>query len=80
MFEIENIMTKEVITVKKDTAIQETIRIMVENNITGLPVVDDQMQLVGVISEKDIMMLLYDVGSRTGKVEDFMTKNIVSFD
>ena len=80
MFEIENIMTKEVVTVKRDTAIRETIRIMVENNITGLPVVDDQMQLVGVISEKDIMMLLYDVGSRTGKVEDFMTKNIVSFD
>ncbi len=80
MFEIENIMTKEVITVKRDTAIQETIRIMVENNITGLPVVDDQMQLIGVISEKDIMMLLYDVGSRTGKVEDFMTKNVVSFD
>jgi CBS domain-containing protein len=80
MFEIENIMTKEVISVKKDTAIQETIKIMVENNITGLPVVDDQMQLIGVISEKDIMMLLYDVGSRTGKVEDFMTKNVVCFD
>jgi len=80
MFEIENIMTKEVISVKRDTAIQETIKIMVENNITGLPVVDDQMQLIGVISEKDIMMLLYDVGSRTGKVEDFMTKNVVSFD
>lgn len=80
MFQIENIMTKDVITVKKDTPIQETIKIMVENNITGLPVVDDQMQLVGVISEKDIMMLLYDVGSRTGKVEDFMTRNVVSFD
>jgi CBS domain-containing protein len=63
MFEIENIMTKELVTVKRDTAIQETIGIMVENNITGLPVVDDQMQLIGVISEKDIMMLLYDVGS-----------------
>lgn len=80
MFQIENIMTKNVITVKKDTPIQETIKIMVENNITGVPVVDDQMQLVGVISEKDIMMLLYDVGSRTGKVEDFMTRNVVSFD
>ena len=79
MFQIENIMTKDVITVKKETPIQETIKIMVENNITGLPVVDDQMQLVGIISEKDVMMLLYDVGSRTGKVEDFMTRNVVSF-
>ena len=79
MFQIENIMTKDVVTVKKETAIQETIKIMVENNITGVPVVDDQMQLVGIISEKDVMMLLYDVGSRTGKVEDFMTRNVVSF-
>jgi len=80
MFEIKNVMTKDAIAVKKDTAIQETIRIMVENNITGLPVVNDKMQLVGVISEKDVMMLLYDVGSRAGKVQDFMTKNVVSFD
>ena len=79
MFTIENVMTKDVITVKKDTPIQKTIRIMIENNITGLPVVDDHMQLVGIISEKDIMILLYNVGSRTGKVEDFMTRNVVCF-
>jgi CBS domain-containing protein len=58
MFQIENIMAKDVIAVKKETPIQETIKIMVENNITGLSVVDDQMQLVGIISEKDVMMLL----------------------
>jgi len=80
MFTIENIMTKDVITVKKDTSIQETIRIMIENNITGLPVVDKRMQLVGIISEKDIMILLYNVGSRTGRVEDFMTRNVVCFE
>ena len=79
MFTIENIMTKDVITVKKDTPIQETIRIMIENNITGLPVVDSHMHLVGIISEKDIMILLYNVGSRTGKVEDFMTRKVVCF-
>ena len=80
MFKIENIMTKDVITVRKETTIQEAIKIMVENNITGLPVVDDNMQLVGVISEKDIMILLYNVGSRTGKVKDFMSRNVISFD
>jgi len=79
MFTIKNIMTKDVITVKKDTSIQQTIRIMIENNITGLPVVDDHMQLVGIISEKDIMILLYNVGSRTGKVEDFMSRKVVCF-
>ena len=40
MFKIEDIMTKKVITVNKDTPIQEAIRIIVEHNITGLPVVN----------------------------------------
>ncbi|NQT03166.1 MAG: CBS domain-containing protein [Planctomycetes bacterium] len=81
MFKIEDIMTKDVITANRKTEIQEAIRIIVENNITGLPVVDDNMKLVGIISEKDVMTLLYNVGSRTGRVEDFMTtRKIVSFD
>ena len=80
MFEIEDIMTKDVITVNKDTTIQEAVRIIVENNITGLPVVNKKMQLVGIISEKDVLTLLYNVGNRTGKVEEFMTRKIVSFD
>jgi acetoin utilization protein AcuB len=80
MFEIEDIMTKDVITVNKDTSIQEAIRIIVENNITGLPVVNRKMQLVGIISEKDVLTLLYNVGNRTGKVEEFMSREVVSFD
>lgn len=80
MFEIEDIMTKDVITVNKETSIQEAIRIIVENNITGLPVVNRKMQLVGIISEKDVLTLLYNVGNKTGKVEEFMSREVVSFD
>ncbi len=80
MFKIEDIMTKDVITVNQQTTIQEAIRIIVENNITGLPVVNDKMQLVGIISEKDVMTLLYNVGSRTGRVEEFMSRKVVCFD
>ena len=80
MFKIEDIMTKDVITVNKETTIQEAIRIIVENNITGLPVVNNKMQLLGIVSEKDVMTLLYNVGSKIGKVEEFMTRKVVSFD
>ncbi len=80
MFKIEDIMTKDVITVNKETTIQEAIRIIVKNNITGLPVVNNKMQLVGIISEKDVLTLLYNACDRTGKVEEFMTRKIVSFD
>jgi CBS domain-containing protein len=80
MFKIKDIMTKDVITVNKETRIQDVIKIIVENNITGLPVVNNKMQLVGIISEKDVLSLLYNVGSRTGRVEEFMSRKVVCFD
>ncbi|MHC4475272.1 MAG: CBS domain-containing protein [Planctomycetota bacterium] len=80
MFEIKNVMTKAVVTVTKHTLIGEAIKIMVEKDITGLPVVDDNMKLVGMVTEKDVLMLLYGIGDRPGMVEDFMTTEVVTFD
>jgi len=72
-------MTTNVISVKRQTAIYDAIKILSESDITGMPVVNDDMSIAGVISEKDVLKLLYDVETRTGRVEDFMTKGVVSF-
>ena len=48
-------------------------------NVTGLPVVDDNMNLVGVITEKDMLRLLKDPNSKSGNTEEFMTEEVVSF-
>lgn len=80
MFEAKNVMTKNVISVKKQTGIYEAMRTMVENNVAGLPVVDDNMGLAGVITEKDVLKLLYAVEDRPGCVEEFMSKDVISFD
>ena len=80
MFKAKEIMTTDVITVGRETDIYEAIRTMVQNNITGLPVVNADMSLAGIISEKDVLSLLYNIEDRPGKVEDFMTKGTVSFD
>lgn len=45
MNELSTIMTTDVIVVKRQTPISEVIEILLENNITGLPVVDDDMTL-----------------------------------
>ena len=64
MFTAEEIMTKDVISVKKDTPIREAMELMLNHKISGLPVVDDDMNLVGVISEKDVVSLLYDIDNK----------------
>ena len=89
MLKAKDIMKKKVVTVKRDTPIQEAIQILVDNNITGLPVVNDDMTLAGIISEKDVLrflsnldllMLLEDIKKSDATVEDFMTEKVVAFD
>ncbi len=80
MLEAEKIMKTDLVTVTRDTPIYEAIKTLVENNITGLPVVNDDMTLAGIITEKDVLKLLYDNLNEPGKVEDFMTEKVISFD
>ena len=57
MFKAKTIMTTNVISVDRQTEIYKAIKIMVENNVTGLPVVNKDMTLAGIISEKDVLEL-----------------------
>ena len=79
MFKAKDIMHTNVLSVTKDTPVFKAINMFVENSITGLPVVDIEHRLVGIISEKDVLKLLYNLGSSDGYVEDYMTRCVVSF-
>ena len=52
----QDIMTQAVITIKETDAIGEAIERMLTHNISGLPVVDDQGRLRGVLSESDLIL------------------------
>ncbi len=88
MFEITDIMKTDVITVKKDTPIYEAMQQLVEHNFTGLPVVDDNMALVGIVTEKDMLRLIVDLDilklvseldESSTSVAKYMTEEVVSF-
>ena len=51
---VSEIMTKEPITVSPETSLEEAIKILAEQKISGLPVIDEQGELVGIISETDL--------------------------
>jgi CBS domain-containing protein len=81
MLEAKDIMTKQVICIKKDIPVIEAIRVMSTNNITGIPVVEDDMTLVGILSEQDVLRLFHtyeDEKNRT--VNDFMTQPAIHFE
>jgi CBS domain-containing membrane protein len=71
---VKDVMTKNVITVKKDTKVSELIEILSKNRISGVPVVDEKNRVVGIVSEADLLFT-----TKTGKIRglrDFLKRLI----
>jgi len=56
----KDVMTTAVITAKRDGTVEDAVRLMLKHHVSALPVVDDDSNLVGVISEGDLMRRLKD--------------------
>ncbi len=50
-----DIMSKDVVTVRPDASIQEIAKLLTENNISGLPVINEESRVLGIVSQKDIL-------------------------
>jgi CBS domain-containing protein len=74
-----DVMKIGVKTVSRESSIYEAIRILVEHRISGLPVMDGR-EMVGIITEKDLLRLVLDAEHTPGPVGDYMTREIVAFD
>jgi CBS domain-containing protein len=80
MFRAKDIMSSDVITVTTDTPIYEAMRLLAVKGISGLPVVDNSMNLAGIISEKDMLHILIDGDIQTKQtVSDYMNRKVASF-
>lgn len=73
-------MTENAVSVKEDTPIYEAVKLLVEHNISDMPVVEDDMTLVGILSEKDLVTLHYSNENDGKIVGDFMTQPPIYFD
>ncbi|CFX89990.1 Aldolase-type TIM barrel [Syntrophomonas zehnderi OL-4] len=52
----KDIMTKDVITVRPDDDVDKVAQLLLENRISGIPVVDGEHRILGIITEKDLMV------------------------
>ena len=55
MLTAKDIMTRDVITIHYSASIRELSQLLAENRITGIPVIDDDKKLVGMISMRDLI-------------------------
>lgn len=55
---VSEFMTRNVLTVHPDTTIVDTAKLMMEKKVSGLPVVDNKNELVGIITESDLFRVM----------------------
>ncbi len=55
MLKAKDIMTKEVFKVRPDSTVEELARLLIEHKISGVPVVDENNKLIGIVTENDLI-------------------------
>ena len=50
-----DLMTRNVITVTQDMTVKHLAQLLMDNNISGVPVIDDGGKLIGVVTENDLI-------------------------
>lgn len=78
---VSDYMDTVVHTVSPDLEIRAAVRFLLEQHVTGAPVVDGDNRVVGVLSEKDCLRLLAegtDGDVPDGTVADYMTTEVIT--
>ncbi len=80
-FTVSDCMTKSLITINENADIGEAIRTLLKYKISGMPVVDDNENMTGILSEKDCLRPFVDskyheMPQRV--VKDVMSKDVVA--
>jgi len=72
MIPVKEVMTRNVLTFREDTPVEEIALTLSARHITGAPVIGDQGHVVGIVSETDVF-------SKKGKTaKDIMSQHVIS--
>lgn len=82
-FLISQLLTRDVISVSENKTIYNAIKLLTENNIGALPVLNNSMELCGIISERDIIREMSKnkaVNFKKSFINSIMTSEVITID
>ena len=88
MLQAKTIMKKNVITLHPQDTLDKAIELLVEKNITGIPVINEDQTLAGIITEKDVLNYMLEQDAISHMTDNnlcehtiyhAMTANVVTF-
>ncbi|HEX3601481.1 MAG TPA: CBS domain-containing protein [Lacipirellulaceae bacterium] len=73
---IRDIMSKVVIALRPESTIIDAVKTLTKHHLSGAPVVTPQGEVVGFISEPNLMDVLFDQSVRNAPVSEFMSSSV----
>ncbi len=80
---VDDYMARELITFMPGDDIHTALKVLLDERISGAPVVDRRGRLVGVLSKKDCLEVVYSASYHQdwgGRVEEYMTKDVTTIE
>ncbi len=80
---VGDIMTTELLAFRPETSIHEAIKALIDNRYSGAPVVDADGNLVGVLSRKDCLKIVFSTSYHQdwgGRVGEYMSSPVETID
>ena len=80
---IADIMTTKLVTFSPQMSIHEAINVLLKKHFSGAPVVNETGELVGVLSKKDCLKVVFLTGyyqDRGRAVNEYMSSNVTTID
>jgi CBS domain-containing protein len=80
MYQVKDAMTLKVATVGPDVSVEQAIQILLDKQVSGAPVVDNDGNLVGIITQFQLLEVMYDPKLKMSRVRELMTRNVLTVD
>ena len=80
MLTVRAIMVDNLVTISSESSVQEGIELLLSQGVSGLPVVDRQGSLVGIVTEFALLGLAYDDKIRQDTVAQHMTTDVLTIE
>lgn len=80
---VDDYMARELITFSPEEDIHTVVKVLLDARISGAPVVDPSGRLVGVVSKKDCLEVLYSTGYHQdwgGRVRAYMSEDVATIE
>jgi len=75
----KDIMTSTVITAKEDMFVTDVMKLLLRWHISGVPVVDNDGMLIGIVTEHDVMNFALSGDAASTRASEVMTKKVETY-